>query len=98
MQQLPLRSELAHDQPPDRDEILRALGRNTVDNYKAGGVNGLLPDVLKRCGGPLLDYILKLFYTVWEEKCVPSEWIDVSNSPCALVVIIGEVEPLASWM
>ena len=60
VQQLLLMSELA--QPPDRDEILRALGRLTVG--KAGGVNGLLPDILKCCGGSLLDYILKLFHTV----------------------------------
>ena len=60
VQQLPLRSELA--QPPNRDEIPRALGRLTVG--KAGGVNGLLSDVLKCCGGPLLDYILELFHMV----------------------------------
>ena len=40
---------------------------------KAGGINGLLPDVLKCCRGLLLEYILKLFQTVWEERCVPSE-------------------------
>ena len=34
---------------------------------------GLLPDVLKCCGGPLLYYILTLFQTVWEKRCVPSE-------------------------
>ena len=70
MQQLLLRSELAL--PPDKDEILKALGRLTLG--KTGGVNGFLPDVLKCCGGSLLDYILKLFHMVWKEKCVPSEW------------------------
>ena len=43
---------------------------------KGGGVNGLLSDVLKCCGRPLLDYILELFHMVWKEKCVPSEWRD----------------------
>ena len=42
MDQLPLRSKLA--EPP------RALGCLAVD--KAGGINGLLSDVLKCCGGP----------------------------------------------
>ena len=37
-------------------------------------INNLLPDVLKCCGGPLLDYILTLFQTVWEKRCVSSEW------------------------
>ena len=48
---------------------------------KAGGMSGLLPDVLKCCGGPLLEYILKLFQTVWEERCVPSEWRDALLVP-----------------
>ena len=52
VEQLPLRHELC--EPPDRDEILRALGRLAVG--RAGGMNGLLPDVLKCCGGPLLDH------------------------------------------
>ena len=30
-------------------------------------MNGLLLDVLKCCGGPLLDYVT-LFQAVWEEK------------------------------
>jgi len=54
--------------------VLGSLGHLTMG--KAGGVNGLLPDVLKCCGGPLLKYTLKLFWTVWEEKCVPTEWRD----------------------
>ena len=56
-----------------------ALGRLTVG--KDGGINGLLPDVLKSCGGPLLEYILKLFQTVWKKKCVPSEWSDALLVP-----------------
>ena len=39
-------------------------------------MNGLLPDVLKCCGGPLLEYIVVLFWTVWEERRVPLEWRD----------------------
>ena len=72
VEQLLLRRELS--EPPDRDEILRALGKLTLG--RAGGMNGLLPDVLKCCGGPMLDYILTLFQTVWEERCVPLKWRD----------------------
>ena len=48
VRQLPLRSELA--EPPNEDDILEALGQLAVG--KAGDMNGLLPDVLKCCGGP----------------------------------------------
>ena len=71
VEQMPLRRELS--EPP---EILRALGKLTL-----GSMNGLLPDVLKCCGGPLLDYILTLFQTVWEERCVLSEWRDALLFP-----------------
>ena len=48
-----------------------------------GGLNGLLPDILKCCGEPLLDYIciLTLFQTVWKERCVPAEWRDAMLVP-----------------
>ena len=45
---------------------------------------------LKCCGGPLLDYILKLFCMVWKEKCVLSEWRD------ALLVPVPKKEDLSS--
>ena len=63
----------------DRDKILRALGKLTLG--RAGGMNGLLPDDLKCCEGALLDYILILFQTVWEERCVPLEWRDALLVP-----------------
>ena len=44
-------------------------------------MNGLLPDVLKCCGGPLLDYIFTLFQTVWKDRCGPSEWRDALLVP-----------------
>ena len=45
---------------------------------------------LKFCGGPLLNYILKLFRMVWKEKCVLSEWRD------ALLVPVPKKEDLSS--
>ena len=70
MQQYPLQSTLAD--PPCKGETLRALGRLSVS--KAGGNNGLLPDLIKCCGGLLMDFIETLFATVWREQHVPTEW------------------------
>ena len=73
-------AELA--EPPNGEEILRALGQLAVG--KAGSMNGLLPDVLKCCGGPLVEYISVLFQTVRTERRVPSEWRDaLLLSSCA---------------
>ena len=58
--------------PPCKGEILRALGRLLVG--KTGGSNGLLPDLIKCCGGPLIDFIETPFATVWREQHVPAEW------------------------
>ena len=77
VRQLPLRSDLA--EPPNEDEILEALGQLAVG--KAGDMNGLLPDVLKCCGGPLLEYIVVLFRTVWEARHAPLEWRDALLVP-----------------
>ena len=48
---------------------------------KAAGNNGLLPDIVKCCGGPLLDFVVSLFGTVWREKQVPVEWRDATLVP-----------------
>ena len=61
---------------------------------RAGGLNGLLPDVLKCCGGPLLDYILTLFQTVWRERCVPTEWRDALLVP---VPKKGDLSSCDNW-
>ena len=90
VEQFPLRSGLV--EPPDKDEILGALGRLAVG--RAGGLNGLLPDVLKCCGGPLLDYILTLFQTVWKERCVPAEWRDALLVP---VPKKGDLSSCNNW-
>ena len=51
---------------------------------KAGGKNGVLPDMLKCCGVSMLDRLVQLFQHVWEEGSVPSEWKD------ALIVSISK--------
>ena len=72
--------------PPCKYEILRALGRLSVG--KAGSDNGLLPDLIKCCDGPLMDYIEIVFTTVWREQHVPAEWRD------ALLVPVPKKEDL----
>ena len=44
-------------------EVLRKLKGN-----KAGGKNGILPEMVKSCGAEWMGYILDLFCTVWEEE------------------------------
>ena len=48
---------------------------------KAGGKTGILPEMVKSCGGLLLEYMMDLFQTVWMEGRVPEEWRDVILIP-----------------
>ena len=52
--------------PPTGDEVLAVLSKIKV--RKAAGSNGLLPDIVKCCGGPLLHFMVSLFGTVWGES------------------------------
>ena len=47
---------------PPTSEVLAALSKIKVG--KAADNNGLLPDIVKCCGGPLLDFVVSLFSTV----------------------------------
>ena len=64
--------------PSNSDEMLAVLSRIKV--WKAACSNGLLPDIVECCGGPLLDLIASLFGTVWSEKQIPVEWCDCNFS------------------
>jgi len=64
------------------------------------GTNGLLLDVLK-CGGRFSVLFNVLFWTVWEDRSIPSEWrgallVHLAKKRGFLVVIIGEA--LVSWI
>jgi len=80
---------------PTGDEVLATLLRIKVG--RAAGSNGLLPDIVKCCSSPLLDFTVSLFGTVWREKRVPVEWRDTTLVPVpergnfCLCVITGEV-------
>ena len=47
-----------------------------LKSHKAGGKNGILPDMIKSCGPHII-----LFCTVWREEQVPSEWRDAVLVP-----------------
>ena len=69
VEQHPLRSEMA--EPPNEEEVIEALGKVKVN--KAPGKNGILPEMVRGCGGEMLTHIMDLFCTVWREGRVPAE-------------------------
>ena len=80
------------DAPPYEDEVLEALER--TKSGKAGGKNGVLPEMIKCCGANLLDHLVELFQCVWREGYVPQEWKD------ALIVPIpkkGDLSSCDNW-
>ena len=46
--------------PPTEEEILVAIG--SLKGGKAGGKNGLLPEMLKCCGANVPEYHAKVFH------------------------------------
>ena len=77
VQLMTVREELS--MPPSEDEILAAMSSLKVG--KAGGKNGVLPEMLKCCGANLLEHLVKLFHQVWRDGCVPQEWKDALIVP-----------------
>ena len=76
-EQCPIRRELGD--PPTEEEVVTALYKMKVG--KAGGKTGILPEMVKSCGGLLLEYLMDLFQTVWMEGRVPEEWRDAILIP-----------------
>ena len=74
--------------PLREDGVLEAL--NSISGNKDGGKNRVLPEMLKCCGEGLMEYLLKLFNQVWQERTVPQEWKD------ALMVPIPKKDNLSS--
>ena len=66
---------------PTRGEVRRALGK--LKNGKAAGNSSILPEMLKagaRDAG-FMAMLTDLMSAVWEEKCVPQEWVDAILVP-----------------
>ncbi len=64
--------------PPSDDEILAAM--SSLKGGKAGGNNGVLPEVLKCCEANLLECLVELFHQVWKDGCVPEGCLNCSHS------------------
>jgi len=77
IKQMAMRREMCD--PPTSEEVMTALSR--IKLGKTAGSNGLLPDIVKCCSGPLLDVIVSLFATIWRVKQVPVEWRDATLVP-----------------
>ena len=88
--QYPVRNELKV--PPTEDEVLEALGK--LKGKKAAGKNGILPEMVKGCGGWMMDYILDLFSTVWKEERVPEFRTrqDIARHKCQTTRLRGSVQ------
>jgi len=65
-----VRSELAD--VPSLDEIRNAL--SLIAGSKAGGINGILPEMVKFCSDESLLYLFDLFTSIWDSGSVPQEW------------------------
>ena len=75
--QHPVQEDLA--EPPTEEEIMQAIGR--LKCGRAGGKSGILPEMVKGCGGEMMDHIIDLFATVWREEEVPQDWRDALLVP-----------------
>lgn len=58
--------------PPTEEEVVEAMGK--LKERKAGGKNGILPEMVRGCGRTMIDYSLDVLRTVWMEQRVPQEW------------------------
>lgn len=67
------------DDKPTLEELVRSI-RN-MQNGKASGRSGILPERLKVSSGPLLHYMLDLIHNVWEEGSVPQDWVNADVVP-----------------
>ena len=65
-----------------------------LKSRKAGGLTGILPEVVL-CGGPvLLDGLLVLMQTVWRKSCVFQDWKDAVIVP---VTKNGDFQSCDNW-
>ena len=85
-----LRTEL--DIAPTPEELEVAL--DALKSGKAGGKNGLLPEVIKRVGVVFDEYIQDLFSEVWNAGAVQRDWAN------AIIVAIpkkGDLRVCDNW-
>ena len=75
---------------PTSHDVKKALGK--LKGGKAAGSSGILPEMLKagRGNDEFLDMLTDLVRTMWQERCVPQEWVD------AILVSIPKIGNLRS--
>ena len=73
----PVQKEL--DNLPSQDEMVRATA--SLQNSRAPGVSGILPEMVRHGGPNFLTAFLLLVHRVWREGSVPQAWRDVELIP-----------------
>ena len=64
--------DLPADEVPTLSEVEAAV--NTLKNYKAAGVCGIFPEMIKYGGHDGLKMLHMLISSVWHEGVVPDDW------------------------
>ena len=77
---------------PSEEEIFAAM--SCLKGGKAGGKNGVLPEMLKHCGANLLEYLVKLFQQVWRDGCVLQTW---KNALIVPILKKGDLSICDNW-
>ena len=91
--QRPIRHQLA--EMLNMDRLTGAIGR--LKNGKAGGLSGILPEMVIKaacCEEDFLELLLDLVQMVWKESEVPKDWSDT------LLVLIpkkGDLSKCENW-
>ena len=75
--QQPVLEELADI--PTYTEIQNAI--RELANGKAAGESGILPEMVKAGGPPLVNALVSLLRSVWKEECVPRDWVNCNLVP-----------------
>ena len=69
---------------PTEKEMKRALGK--LKDGKAAGYSNILPDMVKAVvqSEDFVSMLTELVSVLWENRCVPHEWADLSSFlfPC----------------
>ena len=52
--------------PPTEEEVFEAIGK--LKGGKVGGINGIVPEMVKSCGGEIMDYIVECFTPYGENR------------------------------
>ena len=73
----PVQKEL--DDLPSQDELVRAIA--SLQNSKAPGESGILPEMVRHGGPKFLTAFLSLVHRVWREGSVPQAWRDAELIP-----------------